>query len=94
MRKFLIIIALPFGLSACTVQRSVSVDRPQNNQDYTVHYLFKHDGVKVYRFYDSLSDSYVYFTSQGDATAIANDSILQRTATYRVNNDTLNIDFK
>ena len=67
--------------SACFVQRSVSV--------YTVSYLFEHDGCRVYRFYDTYSSSYVYFTTQGDVTAIPNDSTRQQTVTYRQQNDSV-----
>lgn len=75
--------------SACFVQRSVSVDKAANNPDYTVSYLFEHDGCRVYRFYDTYSGSYVYFTTQGDVTAIPNDSTRQQTVTYRYrDNDT------
>lgn len=45
----------------------------QNNDTYTVDYLFEHDGCKVYRFYDQ--GNYVYFTNcNGDVTSLANDS--------------------
>jgi hypothetical protein len=50
---------------------------PQNNNSYTISYLFEHDGVKVYRFYDM--GNYVYFTTKGEVTSIKNDSTAQRT---------------
>lgn len=87
MKRTLLIAALPVlaagCLTSCMLQRSVSVSQAQNNPDYTVSYLFEHDGCRVYRFYDALSDSYVYFTTQGDVTGIANDSVRQQTVTYR-----------
>lgn len=75
--------------SACFVQRSVSVNKAANNPDYTVSYLFEHDGCRVYRFYDTYSSSYVYFTTQGDVTAIPNDSTRQQTVTYCQQNDSV-----
>ena len=78
-----VLLLVPFILSACITQRSISVDKAQNNADYTVSYLFEHDGCRVYRFYDAWSHSYVYFTTQGDVTSIPNDSTRQQTITYR-----------
>ena len=67
--KLLGLLALAsLSFSGCLVQRSVSVDKAANNPDYTVSYLFEHDGCRVYRFYDTRSASYVYFTTQGDVT--------------------------
>ena len=70
-------------LSACFGPSAISVSNAQNNADYTVSYLFEHDGCRVYRFYDAWSRSYVYFTTQGDVTSIPNDSTRQQTITYR-----------
>jgi len=51
-----------------------------NNSTYNVSYLFEHDGIKVYRFYDK--GNYVYFTNcTGDMTAIENDSTGNRVQT-------------
>lgn len=86
MKNIFQLLALLFVISAmgaCTMQRSVAVGKAENNPDYTVSYLFEHDGCKVYRFYDSRSSSYVYFTTGGDATSIKNDSTHRRTVTYR-----------
>lgn len=74
-------------LTSCFAERSVSVSRAQNNPDYTIDYLFEHDGCRVYRFYDLWSGSYVYFTTQGDVTAIPNDSTRRQTVTYRHRGD-------
>lgn len=49
---------------------------PEQRQLY-LSYLFEHDGVKVYRFYDM--GNYVYFTTKGEVTSIKNDSTAQRT---------------
>lgn len=76
------ILLVPFFLSACIGPRAISVSNAQNNADYTVSYLFEHDGCRVYRFYDAWSGSYVYFTTQGDVTSIPNDSTRQQTITY------------
>ena len=87
MKRRLLLIALPMlaacCLTSCFAERSVSVSRALNNPDYTVSYLFEHDGCRVYRFYDARSGSYVYFTTQGDVTSIPNDSTRRQTVTYR-----------
>ena len=70
-------------LSSCVLQRSVAESKAANNTDYEVSYLFEHDGCRVYRFYDTWSGSYVYFTTQGDVTAIPNDSTRRQTVCYR-----------
>lgn len=45
----------------------------RNNDSYEVSYLFEHDGVRVYRFYDDGRE--VYFTSPATiVTAVQNDS--------------------
>lgn len=88
--KFLSLLILTgLSFSACLVQRSVSISKAVNNPDYTVSYLFEHDGCRVYRFYDTYSSSYVYFTTQGDVTAIPNDSTRQQTITYHQRNDSI-----
>lgn len=74
-------------LTSCFAEQALLVAPTQNNPDYTVSYLFEHDGCRVYRFYDSWSGSYVYFTTQGDATAIPNDSTRRQTITYRHRDD-------
>lgn len=51
-----------------------------NNDSYTIQYLFQHDGVKVYRFYDK--GNYVYFTTRGDVTSIKTDSTKEKTITF------------
>lgn len=81
------ILLVPLLLSACIAPSAISVSNAQNNADYTVSYLFEHDGCRVYRFYDAWSHSYVYFTTQGDVTSIPNDSTRQQTITYRQRTD-------
>ena len=61
------------GIAGIPIQNKA----PQNNDSYTISYLFEHDGVKVYRFYDMVN--YVYFTTKGEVTSIKNDSTAQRT---------------
>lgn len=63
--------------SSCGVGIPIQNKAPQNNDTYTISYLFEHDGVKVYRFYDM--GNYVYFTTKGEVTSINNDSTAQRT---------------
>ena len=58
-------------------RNTYSEQSTQNNDTYTISYLFEHDGVKVYRFYDM--GNYVYFTTKGEVTSINNDSTAQRT---------------
>lgn len=52
------------GIAGIPIQNKA----PQNNDSYTISYLFEHDGVKVYRFYDM--GNYVYFTTKGEVTSI------------------------
>lgn len=69
---FTVVTMLIVGLSSCA---SPIYSRPaENNQGYTVDYLFEHDGCKVYRFRDG--NSWVYFTNcTGNVTSITSDSI-------------------
>lgn len=60
------------GLSSCATPTIYSKPA-ENNQGYTVDYLFEHDGCKVYRFYDR--GNYVYFTNcTGNVTSVTSDS--------------------
>jgi hypothetical protein len=80
--------ALPLLLiTACTVQHPITKEVAENNKDYTVEYLFEHDGCKVYRFKDhnSVGTYYVYFTNcngdaiaRTDSTAVRNSTRLSR----------------
>lgn len=74
LRTSVFLLLAGMAVTSCVMQRSVSESQSANNPDYRVSYLFEHDGCRVYRFYDSWSGSYVYFTTQGDVTAIPNDS--------------------
>ena len=70
--------------SACTVQHPITKEQAINNKDYTVEYLFEHEGCKVYRFKDhnSTGTYYVYFTNcNGDAIA-KTDSTTVRNSTH------------
>ncbi len=87
LRTSAFLLLAGMAVTSCVMQRSVSESRSANNPDYRVSYLFEHDGCRVYRFYDSWSGSYVYFTTQGDVTAIPNDSTRRQTVTYRQRND-------
>lgn len=61
------------SLCGCTVQRPLATAPSDNNETYKVNYLFDHDGVRVYRFYDD--GRYVYFTRPaGTTTTIQADS--------------------
>lgn len=67
--------------SSCGVGIPIQNKAPQNNDTYTISYLFEHDGVKVYRFYDM--GNYVYFTTKGEVTIIRK-TIWQLTTKRRV----------
>lgn len=60
----------------------ISEAPPKNNRTYNVSYLFEHEGIKVYRFYDN--GEYVYFTNcGGEVTSISNDSAKVKIQTIR-----------
>lgn len=86
MKKLLIIIAgsvSVLGLASCTLSRPIATAPTENNRTYKVDYLFEHDGVKVYRFWDY--GGYVYFTSRGDGvTAVRSDSARTTVRTIEV----------
>ena len=66
--------------TACHVGRPLQTQISDNNRTFEVDYLFEHDGVKVYRFYDH--GNYVYFTNRsGEVTRIDADSAKNRTIT-------------
>lgn len=80
------IFALTLVFCAAIIATSCGTGKPllsttsDNNDSYKIQYLFEHDGCKVYRFYDR--GNHVYFTNcTGNVTAIANDSIKDRTQT-------------
>lgn len=71
--KYLLLLVISPCLASCFTQRPVHTDRPYNNRDYQVDYLFEYDGCKVYRFYDR--GNYVYFTNcRGEAIAKTDSS--------------------
>ena len=67
------------GLASCYTGIPLKSGKSENNRTYEVSYLFEHDGIKVYRFFDM--GNYVYFTTRGDVTSIKNDSTGERTIT-------------
>ena len=77
--QFCLLVCSTLIISACNLNVPLRYEKPSNNDTYTIDYLFQHDGVKVYRFYDM--GNYVYFTTRGDATSIHADSTKQRTIT-------------
>ncbi len=83
----LLFMFLSTGLFSCYTQIPIERKTPENNKTYKVEYLFDHEGVKVYRFYDF--GNYVYFTTpgQGTMTSIKNDSTHQRTITIQKEDD-------
>lgn len=52
---------LMLTILSCTIQKPVSSEKSNNNEDYTVKYLFEYGGCKVYRFVDGGHS--VYFTN-------------------------------
>jgi len=74
--RHLFLLLLLFAFSACEIQQPITRETPPNNQDYTVDYLFEHDGCKVYRFRDR--GCYVYFTNcPGEAIARKDSSMVR-----------------
>lgn len=69
------------GITSCYTTIPLENRPSENNDTYTISYLFEHEGCKVYRFYDQ--GNYVYFTTRGEVTAIKNDSTQKRTITIR-----------
>ncbi|OJU53159.1 MAG: hypothetical protein BGN96_17465 [Bacteroidales bacterium 45-6] len=76
MKNFGYLFFLVFLLiSSCKIGEPLKSGPANNNNTYKVDYLFEHDGCKVYRFFDPLSGSYVYFTkTPGTVTSIKADS--------------------
>lgn len=60
MKKYLLMLIAPMVLISCEEPLSKS---KTNNAEYTIEYLFKHDGCKVFKFRDY--GSKVYFTKCG-----------------------------
>jgi hypothetical protein len=71
--KLLILSFFITSVTSCMIGTPVASFTPENNKTYYVHYLFEHDGCKVYRFQDYRNE--VYFTNcTGDVTSIQKDS--------------------
>ncbi len=83
MKPHLIVLCALFLLSACSIQKPITRQKSENNQTYTVDYLFEHDGCKVYRFYDH--GNAVYFTNCNGEAISKTDSTETRNATHKVN---------
>lgn len=79
MIKLFFLLFVFMGVTSCFTAIPLEKKRSENNDTYTISYLFEHDGCKVYRFYDN--GNYVYFTTRGDVTSIKNDSTHKRTIT-------------
>lgn len=75
MQKLIPFIAI-LAFASCSISRPLRSEPSQNNDTYTVQYLFEHDGCKVYRFYDR--GNYVYFTNcRGESMAVTDSSIIK-----------------
>jgi hypothetical protein len=69
MRILLMLSIIFFAACRVVPPKPISKQNPQNNNTYTVEYLFEHDGCKVYRFY--VEGHFVYFTScNGETTSV------------------------
>lgn len=76
--RILIFVFLITAGTSCIIRQPVASFTPDNNKTYYVHYLFEHDGCRVYRFQDYGNE--VYFTNcTGDVTSIKKDSTEVRT---------------
>lgn len=62
MKKTLTIISLAILFTSCN-KVGLRKDKT-NNKDYEIEYLFEHNGIKMYRFYDRTR--YHYFTNKGE----------------------------
>lgn len=68
MKKNLIVLMSFLILTSCDDQKPQAVTETSNNQ-FTVEFLFEHEGVKVYRF--KADGNWVYYTNRiGDTTEI------------------------
>ena len=70
--KAILLLAIAFYASGCTISEPLKRTESENNKTYTVDYLFEHEGCKVYRFYDH--GNYVYFTNCKGETIAKTDS--------------------
>jgi hypothetical protein len=75
--KMIFPFLLMLTILSCTIQKPVTSEKSNNNEDYTVKYLFEYGGCKVYRFEDN--GRMVYFTncngeaiSKTDSTEVKN----------------------
>lgn len=58
----------------------INSENASNNATYRIHYLFEHDGCKVYKFYDFGNP--VYFTScAGNTTAFVDTTAIIKNQT-------------
>lgn len=78
--KIILLLFCIMNFSSCNIGIPLRYEPSDNNDSYTIQYLFQHDGVKVYRFYDK--GNYVYFTIRGDVTSIKTDSTKEKTITF------------
>jgi hypothetical protein len=72
MKKYLLPFLAILSCSCYPSREPIFTEETQNNADYTVDYLFEHDGCKVYRFYDK--GEYIYFTNCNGETIRKTDS--------------------
>ena len=80
MKLFLPLLAFLFIVS-CRTERPLplTTSKSDNNQTYTVDFLFEHNGCKVYRFYDA--GNFVYFTNCKGEAIVKTDSMEIRNKT-------------
>jgi hypothetical protein len=68
MRKILLVLTF-VSLIGCRTN-SISVEQTGKDNSITIEFLFKKDGLKMYRFYDA--GHYHYFTTKGDVITTQN----------------------
>ena len=66
MKKILLVLTF-VSVIGCT-NKSISVEQTGKDNAITIEFLFKKDGLKMYRFFDA--GHYHYFTTKGDVTTI------------------------
>ncbi|MDL2243697.1 DUF4884 domain-containing protein [Bacteroidales bacterium OttesenSCG-928-J19] len=71
--KLLLVGCLILTFTSCNIYKPLTQSKADNNETYSVDYLFEHEGCKVYRFMDE--GRYVYFTNcTGNVSVATSDS--------------------
>ena len=79
-KKLLLLGCFILIFTSCNIYKPLIQSKADNNETYSVDYLFEHEGCKVYRFMDE--GRYVYFTNcTGTVSVATSDS-----TDYRIQN--------